>query len=51
MERSRHSSLTDLLESGYGNGLVQSWPEIMRLARESASAAGGQGTLFEEAEA
>ena len=31
------------------NGLVQSWPEIMRLARESTVAADSQGTLFGEA--
>ena len=29
------------------NGLVQSWPEIARLARESASAQPSQGGLFE----
>jgi len=30
------------------NGLVQSWPEITRLAREGASPAGDQTTLFQE---
>jgi putative DNA methylase len=29
------------------NGLVQSWPEIMRLAREGRASLGGQATLFD----
>ena len=32
------------------NGLVQSWPEIARLAREGGNIGGGQGTLFGEAD-
>jgi putative DNA methylase len=32
------------------NGLVQSWPEITRLAREGKQGA-AQGALFDEAEA
>jgi putative DNA methylase len=32
------------------NGLVQSWPEIMRLARESGRPDTGQATLFGENE-
>ena len=32
------------------NGLVQSWPEIMRLARESATIREKQSGLFEESE-
>src|SRR5207245_7163096 len=30
------------------NGLVQSWPEVSRLAREGARPRGGQGALFDE---
>jgi putative DNA methylase len=30
------------------NGLVQSWPEITRLARESVKLAPRQTTMFEE---
>jgi len=30
------------------NGLVQSWPEIMRLARERVKQSPGQRELFEE---
>ncbi|UYN95211.1 MAG: DUF1156 domain-containing protein [Enhydrobacter sp.] len=33
------------------NGLVQSWPEILRLAQESASRSPAQAGLFEETEA
>lgn len=33
------------------NALVQSWPEIVRLARESGTARPAQETLFEDAEA
>ena len=33
------------------NALVQSWPEIVRLAREGAAARPAQETLFEDAEA
>jgi putative DNA methylase len=32
------------------NGLVQSWPEITRLAREGGAPRAAQATLFEEAE-
>jgi putative DNA methylase len=32
------------------NGLVQSWPEIIRLAREGGKAGAGQGGLFVEPE-
>jgi len=37
--------LGDLLALSY-NGLVQSWPEIVRLASEHSTAAGEPGTLF-----
>jgi putative DNA methylase len=33
------------------NALVQSWPEISRLAREGGNAGAKQGSLFEEPEA
>ncbi|MGH6678698.1 MAG: hypothetical protein ACREEW_00720, partial [Caulobacteraceae bacterium] len=37
-------------EASAYNGLIQSWPEIVRLAREGGSRGSSQGGLFEDIE-